>query len=467
MALEDAILKFVPAGVENVEKGFVSGWASAPVIDRSRDLILGTAVDTSFYRPNPVVLWCHNRTGLPIARSETPGGGFGLKTKEFQANGLDGLWHDTRFNLDDEFAAKVYGCYQSGFLKGWSMGFVPTSPITRIPHEITKRLNDTAPAKFFPSVKLFEYSAVPIPDNQLALSDARFKALGVPADLMPLVERWTPSQTTFAARYPVTTGIRDTVDVPMDSLPEFTGQLVTKAAKKGGGGHWVTVNGHHVYIGKGGTIHPGGPNTAETSHDDAHKAASEGKATKSEPKGRKLVEGKEHKGAANAANRRGEQAIREASEARKAGDHEKARQLRAAAYGHFKAAQHHDDGNHLQAAAATKTAHEFASGKRQMPKEKSFPATVPQSPVSREVLKMEELVTLTPAEPVTKTADPLQELRDRIDAMPSLIEKSIQSAVSDAVGVILEESKKATKSQEANLLAATETLLPFIQKRPV
>jgi len=453
------IHKFLPSGVEAVEKGFVSGWASAPIIDNSRDLILGTGIDTSTHEVNPVVLWCHQRNGPVIGRAESASGNYGMIVKEFKSNGLPGLWHTTRFNLNNALGAEIYKSYEDGFLKGWSMGFFLKSPITQVPEEIVKRLGGNRQAKFMPSVRLFEYSAVPIPDNHLALTDARFKLLGVPEAYMPFIEKHTAPQTTFAARYPGVVSARETIDADLSNLPPFTGEVVLKAAK-GGGGHWVTIRGQHVFVGAGGTLHPGGPGSPDVSHDDAHKAASEGKATKGKPKGRKLVEGKAHKGAANAANKRGEQAIRQAAEARKAGDHEKASRMRAAAYGHFKAAKHHDDGEHLQAATATKTAHEFESGKRSVTKQ--FPALDSQSPPTREVQKMsvpaEELVTLTTAE-TPAPPNPIQELRERVDAIPALIEK----AVSEAVGVIIkanhEHAKTIEKSITENIKEAAEVQL--------
>lgn len=226
----DLIQKANFSEVVEVNNGFISGWASVPVIDRSYDLILGESANLEQHKQNPVVLWCHQKN-IAIGRAKTQQGAYGLIQKTYEPNGYTGLWHSTEFNPHDEFAQKIYKSYETGFLRGWSVGFVPSKAPQKLAGERTKAFggDGKTSVRYFSAINLFEYSAVPIPDNQLALSDDRFKSLGVPDEYMEIIKSLTPRQTTFSARYHspalLKPSIRETVDEPVESCELFAGEL--------------------------------------------------------------------------------------------------------------------------------------------------------------------------------------------------------------------------------------------------
>lgn len=119
-----------------------------------------------------------------------------------------------------------------------------------------------------------------------------------------------------------------------------TFEPVTNARKSLSGGHWVTTeSGNHLYI-RGGKIAAGNPYVM---------SAGDRKATGTREK-EALAKAGEH--------------LHAAGEARKAGDHQKSKDLTAASIGYQKAADHHAAGDHDKAEAVKRVAEEYASGKR-------------------------------------------------------------------------------------------------------
>ena len=70
---------------------------------------------------------------------------------------------ETRFAQNVPFAGDVFKLYEQGILKGWSIGFVPRKSSKRA-------LNDGRVGLRIEQWDLFEYSAVPIPENPGALT---------------------------------------------------------------------------------------------------------------------------------------------------------------------------------------------------------------------------------------------------------------------------------------------------------
>jgi hypothetical protein len=174
-------------------KGYIKSWISVPVVDRSGELLCGDVVELANHKLNPVVFFGHDRN-RPLGIAQDEDGNYGVAQKQW-TNGMLGLYGVTKFNLKNAFAAEVFEQYESGFLRGWSMGFVGRPPV-ELPEKVCKQLGVKA-ARYFRQVAMHEYSAVPIPDNQLALTDAKFKALKVPEYLMPTITANTPRQKTF------------------------------------------------------------------------------------------------------------------------------------------------------------------------------------------------------------------------------------------------------------------------------
>ena len=119
--------------------------------DRQGDVVVSKGIDTAEYMKNPVVLWGHNMRGLPIGR---------VKAIDAQEGRLEA---DVEF-ADTDFAKQVKSLYESGFLKGWSIGFAPKKW-----EKITDEDGRMTGFKIMES-ELLELSAVTVPANQEALS---------------------------------------------------------------------------------------------------------------------------------------------------------------------------------------------------------------------------------------------------------------------------------------------------------
>lgn len=128
-------------------------------VDRFNSILNPKGWHLNAYMKNPVVLWAHQRTDLPIAQAERVW--------------VDGDKLMSRIKwLDDlnAFAAKVRTFYERGALRAWSVGFRPIK--VRYPEK------EDEPVEFLEN-ELIEFSAVPVPANPNALTDSR--SLGVRA----------------------------------------------------------------------------------------------------------------------------------------------------------------------------------------------------------------------------------------------------------------------------------------------
>lgn len=188
-------LKTYAGEIECKEAGgklIVRGWASAPVVDRSKEYIDGRAFDLSEYKGNPVYLWCHDRKGMPLGLAD-------VSVQKWQAEAY-GLMADFDHNPNNEFAVKVYESYKGGYMRGFSVGFKPLAQERMRPDQLNRLGFDSRDEVMnFTACKLYEISAVPIPDNQSALSVAVVKELmgAMPADMREKVLAMVPARHTF------------------------------------------------------------------------------------------------------------------------------------------------------------------------------------------------------------------------------------------------------------------------------
>lgn len=127
--------------------------------DRAGDVVVpGGLRNAEEYLANPVVLWAHNRVSVPP---------IGLcEWIDVQPHRLVA---ETRFAKGVPFAEDVFRLYEQGILRGWSIGFVP--------RKTRPRTADPRAGLRIEEWDLFEYSAVPIPENPGALTVAVRKGL--------------------------------------------------------------------------------------------------------------------------------------------------------------------------------------------------------------------------------------------------------------------------------------------------
>jgi HK97 family phage prohead protease len=133
---------------------------STDSVDRMGDTIAVAGWDLDNYRKNPVVLWAHDSSSLPVARCNK----LWIEGKKLKA--------ETEFTPLGmaKFNDVVYDMYIQGFLSATSVGFMPTKYAFVDDPERRWGID-------FLEQELLEFSCVPVPANPEALIDA--KAAGI------------------------------------------------------------------------------------------------------------------------------------------------------------------------------------------------------------------------------------------------------------------------------------------------
>ena len=131
--------------------------------DRDGDVIEVAGWELGAFKENPVVLWAHDASQLPVAKATSIGVVDGNLTAEveFPAKGMS------------PFADQVFDFVKGGFLRGASVGFQPMEAEPRKEGGI-----------LFKRQELFEFSILPIPAHREALAQA--KAAGL--EIEPVLE---------------------------------------------------------------------------------------------------------------------------------------------------------------------------------------------------------------------------------------------------------------------------------------
>jgi HK97 family phage prohead protease len=134
--------------------------ASTERVDRYGDIIRVNGWQTKEYMKNPVVLWSHKSTDLPIGKTVN------LTT---ETNPQPALVQTVQFAdaATYAFADTVYNLYRNGFLKSVSVGFRPLVP----PTPIMDPDGDFSGYEFN-GTELLELSCVPLPANPDAVARA-------------------------------------------------------------------------------------------------------------------------------------------------------------------------------------------------------------------------------------------------------------------------------------------------------
>jgi HK97 family phage prohead protease len=150
---------FVEDKAIRVEAREVDFTASTADMDAHGDIVEQEFLFERFLR-NPVILFAHNSTALPIGQAanvRVEGGALRLTVKfaSKQANPL---------------AEQVFLLIKERVLRAMSIGFVP--------HDIRREMRDEKEVWILSKNELIESSVVPIPANPNALVDAKAKALG-------------------------------------------------------------------------------------------------------------------------------------------------------------------------------------------------------------------------------------------------------------------------------------------------
>jgi hypothetical protein len=147
------------------------GSTGAP--DRVEDIVDQKGWELENFEKNPVGMWAHNYTQLPIFR---------VTDLEIKPRAKKMLF---RANFDDfEFADNVYNSYKKKFMRGFSVGFLPLKYEYRDREEMTEEEKQRAGwwgGVYFEKQELLEISAAPIPMHPDALAD--IKSMGIPTEM--------------------------------------------------------------------------------------------------------------------------------------------------------------------------------------------------------------------------------------------------------------------------------------------
>jgi HK97 family phage prohead protease len=147
---------------------------STATVDRQSDTVSLDGWDFENYLKNPVMLWAHDYSHLPIAAASKVWK-YGTKIKA----SVDFVPAD--MPVIGPFAEAVFQMYKGGFLNATSVGFLPK--------KWKWAEDDARPYGIdFSEQELLEFSAVPVPANPEALLEA--KSTGI--DIEPLRE-WAKS----------------------------------------------------------------------------------------------------------------------------------------------------------------------------------------------------------------------------------------------------------------------------------
>lgn len=128
--------------------------ASTEEADRDGDVILAGGWELENFKKNPVVLFAHKYDSPPIAKV--------LETRIGQGRLMFRLQFAGRSAYP--FADTIYKLYRGGFLRSFSVGFIPKD---------WEEIRGTSKGRLFKQQELVEISAVPIPTNPKALAEAR------------------------------------------------------------------------------------------------------------------------------------------------------------------------------------------------------------------------------------------------------------------------------------------------------
>jgi len=140
-------------------------------MDRDGDIVEPKGIKLANYRKNNVVLLAHDYRGLPIAKGEN------LKRNE---HGIDA---DVEFPDEGIYplADTVYQMGDGGFIKAWSIGFIPikTEDITDEDEKGKDSENIRRRGKRIKSCELLEFSACAVGCNPDALTNMVAKGINI------------------------------------------------------------------------------------------------------------------------------------------------------------------------------------------------------------------------------------------------------------------------------------------------
>jgi len=134
------------------------------VLDREGDVVEPKGLDFANFLKNPVVLWAHDMGRPPIG-------------KVLQVEGKDSDAGATVQFADSAFAKEIFELYAGGFMRAWSIGFIPKK-WQRIEKKAESGERELV-GFHVQEAEVVELSAVPVPANPEALAKAMKKGIAL------------------------------------------------------------------------------------------------------------------------------------------------------------------------------------------------------------------------------------------------------------------------------------------------
>lgn len=136
----------------------LTAYISTGAKDRHNESVDPMGADFSNYKRNPVVLWAHDYEKPPIGKA------LWIKREG------EGIVSKVKF-ANTEFAQEIFQLYKEGFLKAFSIGFIPDMK------SVEDGDGEKQPRRTYRKWEMLEYSAVPVPANPEALALAIQKGI--------------------------------------------------------------------------------------------------------------------------------------------------------------------------------------------------------------------------------------------------------------------------------------------------
>jgi HK97 family phage prohead protease len=135
----------------SIQERTITGVITTNAVDRYREIVEPSGAILENFRKNPVVLLNHNSLGIPIGRNQW-----------IKAHG-EGLIAKTQF-ADTAEGHDLFKLYDEGYMKAWSIGFIPKK-------WEDASLTEAGYRRRYTSWELLEYSAVTVPANPEAITN--------------------------------------------------------------------------------------------------------------------------------------------------------------------------------------------------------------------------------------------------------------------------------------------------------
>ncbi len=177
----DIIRKLYTAKVKKLDDATYEAIITTGAVDRDGQIVKPEGIDITNYMRNPVVMYAHDYSALPVAKTLRirPEGDTLVAQFQFMPKGIY------------ELADAVHGAWDSGFLNATSIGFIPKHAVDADGNEIENASYHAAQITL-DQTELLEFSIVPVPANQEALR--RALDVGMMKDEQPAVEPREPAE---------------------------------------------------------------------------------------------------------------------------------------------------------------------------------------------------------------------------------------------------------------------------------